>query len=150
MTSAAHQRGDAPEVTDGRRRFCQFAIGGMGVVAAGTVGYPILSFLRLPKSLTPEESMKVRLSDLAEGSAIWGEQMGRQVVVLKIGGKIRAFDGACTHLGCIVQWDPASQTFKCPCHGAVFDEAGDPISGPTNIPLRQLTVTISAGVLKIA
>ncbi len=146
--ASGSQHESAPN--DGRRRFCQLALGGMTLAAAGTVGYPIISFLKLPKSLRPDEALEIALADLPEGSAIWGEHNGRQIVIVKADGEVRAFDGACTHLGCIVQWEGASRTFTCPCHGAAFDAAGNPVSGPVNIPLRPVEFVVKDGVLKIA
>src|SRR5205814_660324 len=39
---------------------------------------------------------------------------------------ILAFSAACTHLGCIVQWEKKEREFVCPCHGSTFNEAGAP------------------------
>jgi Rieske Fe-S protein len=139
----------ADDVSCGRRRFCQFAIGGMAAVSAGTVGYPVAAFLSLPKSLTQEENLEVPLAELGEGAAVWGERMGRQIVIVKTPDGPRAFNGACTHLGCIVQWDGSTRTFKCPCHGAAFSDRGEPVSGPVNVPLRPVAFEIKDGVLRI-
>lgn len=139
-----------PLTRSGRRLFCQTAIGGMAVASAGTVGYPIVAFLNLPKSMKPRETMELSLDDLPEGGARWGERMGQQIVVIRIGGKIRAFNGACTHLGCIVQWEAATRTFTCPCHGARFNDKGEPVEGPINTPLRRVEFKVKDGVLMIS
>ena len=39
-------------------------------------------------------------------------------------GKIIAMSAACTHMGCIVQWQSADRKFNCPCHGRKFTEYG--------------------------
>ncbi len=39
-------------------------------------------------------------------------------------GKIIAMSAACTHMGCIVQWQGAGRKFNCPCHGRKFTEYG--------------------------
>ena len=132
-----------------RRRFCQAAIGGTAAVSAATVGYPFVAFLRLPKSLGPVELMEVPLEELADGYGYWGEHRGRQIVVVKLDDEIRAFDGTCPHLGCIVRWDSATQGFHCPCHDAKFDDLGNPISGPVNSPLRRVGYVLEDEVLKI-
>lgn len=136
-----------PECT--RRRFWKMAIGGTAAVSAGAVGYPVVAFLRLPKSLGPVELMEVPLEELKDGQGVWGEHRGRQIVVIKLGDEIRAFDGVCAHLGCIVRWDSASRMFKCPCHDAKYDDLGNPVSGPINAPLRRVEFVIKDGVLKI-
>ncbi len=132
-----------------RRRFCQVAIGGTAVVSAAAVGYPIVAFLRLPKSFGPQELMEVPLEECIEGYAHWGEHRGRQIAVVKLNGEIRAFDGTCPHLGCIVRWDSDARGFECPCHGAKFDELGNAIAGPVNSPLRRVEFVVEDEVLKI-
>ena len=141
------QSGRSPD--GARRRFCQVAIGGTAVASAAAVGYPIVTFLRLPKSLGPEERMEVPLEELAEGYGYWGEHRGRQIVVVKLNDEIRAFDGTCPHLGCIVQWESASRGFHCPCHNARFDDLGNPISGPVATGLRRVEFVVEDNVLKI-
>ena len=39
-------------------------------------------------------------------------------------GKIIAMSAACTHMGCIVQWQGSTRKFNCPCHGRKFTEYG--------------------------
>jgi Rieske Fe-S protein len=41
-------------------------------------------------------------------------------------GKLVAMSAACTHMGCIVQWNSAEQRFVCPCHSGLFTEYGEP------------------------
>ncbi|MBM4151036.1 MAG: Rieske (2Fe-2S) protein [Ignavibacteria bacterium] len=55
-------------------------------------------------------------------------------------GTIEAFDAACTHAGCPVQWNEIDQTFLCKCHGGIFDAQGLPLAGPPKKPLNKLTV----------
>jgi Rieske Fe-S protein len=35
-----------------------------------------------------------------------------------------AVSAACTHMGCIVQWQDSDHKFHCPCHGGLFTEYG--------------------------
>lgn len=44
-------------------------------------------------------------------------------------GEFIAFSAACTHMGCLVQWQGKGREFVCPCHGGTFDEYGDPQPG---------------------
>lgn len=141
-------RSDKP-VDCTRRRFWKVAIGGTAAASAAAVGYPVVAFLRLPKSLGPVELMEVPLDELVEGHGFWGEHRGRQIVVIRFGDEIRAFDGVCAHLGCIVRWDSASRMFNCPCHDAKYDDLGNPVSGPVNAPLRRVEFVVEEGVLKI-
>jgi Rieske Fe-S protein len=41
--------------------------------------------------------------------------------------RIVAFSAACTHKGCIVQWQGNKRRFLCPCHGGAFDATGNPV-----------------------
>jgi Rieske Fe-S protein len=43
-------------------------------------------------------------------------------------GKVIAMSAACTHMGCIVQWQDSDQKFHCPCHGGLFTEYGKPVN----------------------
>jgi Rieske Fe-S protein len=50
-------------------------------------------------------------------------------------GRLHERLAACTHLGCIVHWNPAATTWDCPCHGSRFDPYGKVINGPANSDL---------------
>lgn len=36
----------------------------------------------------------------------------------------------CSHLGCVLQWNPVERTWDCPCHGSRFEEDGSRIENP--------------------
>ena len=40
-------------------------------------------------------------------------------------GPVIAVSAACTHMGCIVQWQSADKKYHCPCHGGIFSEYGN-------------------------
>ena len=63
-----------------------------------------------------------------------------------------AVSAACTHMGCIVQWQSADKKFHCPCHDGIFSEYGkpDPNSQVVYKPLPRLEVQIDPdGTVKV-
>ncbi|HEY6542656.1 MAG TPA: Rieske 2Fe-2S domain-containing protein [Ktedonobacteraceae bacterium] len=63
-----------------------------------------------------------------------------------------AVSAACTHMGCIVQWQGADKKFHCPCHDGIFSEYGkpDPHSPVVYKSLPRLEVQIDPdGTIKV-
>ncbi len=63
-----------------------------------------------------------------EGSATFVRE-GR-FYVTRAKGELFAISQKCPHLGCRVPFCEASGRFECPCHGSVYNLAGEHISGP--------------------
>jgi glycine/D-amino acid oxidase-like deaminating enzyme/nitrite reductase/ring-hydroxylating ferredoxin subunit len=45
-------------------------------------------------------------------------------------GVAHKMNAACTHMSCIVQWNPAEKSWDCPCHGSRFSPTGKVVMGP--------------------
>jgi len=65
---------------------------------------------------------------------------GKPVIVVCGRSGFVAFSASCTHLGCLVKWEPDKKHFACPCHAAVFDEKGGVVAGPPPGPLPPYAV----------
>ena len=45
-------------------------------------------------------------------------------------GTLHARSAVCPHMGCIVHWNNAENSWDCPCHGSRFDAKGKVTNGP--------------------
>jgi glycine/D-amino acid oxidase-like deaminating enzyme/nitrite reductase/ring-hydroxylating ferredoxin subunit len=45
-------------------------------------------------------------------------------------GMLHQRSAVCTHLGCIVSWNPEESSWDCPCHGSRYDPYGRVLNGP--------------------
>ena len=57
--------------------------------------------------------------------------------------RVVAISTRCMHLGCPVRFVPASERFICPCHGGVYDFAGQVTGGPPVRPLDRFYTRIT-------
>ena len=66
---------------------------------------------------------------------------GERVAVSRDGaGVLRAVSAVCTHMGCLVRWNGAEQSWDCPCHGSRFDTDGCLLDGPAARNLEPRTL----------
>ncbi len=74
----------------------------------------------------------------------WYRERARETVFLVWDGEhaVRAISATCTHLGCQVRWTADEKTFRCPCHGGVFDASGQVLEGPPPRPLTTIDARI--------
>jgi glycine/D-amino acid oxidase-like deaminating enzyme/nitrite reductase/ring-hydroxylating ferredoxin subunit len=69
-----------------------------------------------------------------EGKVI--ESGGEKIAVYKDEtGKNHIVSAVCTHMKCIVNWNPTEKTWDCPCHGSRFKTDGQVIEGPAIVDL---------------
>lgn len=130
------------EVT--RREFARFLVAGAGAMAAGNVGLAVWTQLRSIN--TGEPRAIVALRDVAiGGSHLFNYPSGNDpAILIRLGNReVVAFSQKCTHLGCVVYFEPDERRFHCPCHEGNFDDrTGTVISGPPPRPLGRIDVEI--------
>ena len=68
-------------------------------------------------------------------------------VILNNQQSLTAFAPSCPHLGCAYHWDTENRLFVCPCHGSLFNRAGNVIAGPAVRPLDRYEVKIEGARL---
>lgn len=49
---------------------------------------------------------------------------------------LAAVNPACTHKGCLVEWQADQKVFFCPCHDSKFATDGKVLQGPATEPLK--------------
>ncbi len=69
-------------------------------------------------------------------------QDARLYVANAQGKELFALSQKCPHLGCRVPFCESSGRFECPCHGSVYDIAGEYISGPAPRGMDRYPVAI--------
>jgi nitrite reductase/ring-hydroxylating ferredoxin subunit len=117
-----------------RRRF--FVLGAMAVAGAalgGIVGGGLIAYFFPPKRFRKKIGgwQKTRpANECLEGQAVASVYFGIPVLILREGGKVKAFSAVCPHLGCIVKWDAERKIFPCPCHDSFFSAQGLVQKGP--------------------
>ena len=135
------------EVT--RREFVRYLVLASGGFAAGNVGIALWSSLRSINEGEPRPI--VELARVPEGSAHLFHYPSRAdpaILVHLPGGELRAFSQKCTHLGCVVFYQPDTGEMECPCHEGHFDaDTGDVLSGPPQRALGRIDVEVRNGTV---
>ena len=84
---------------------------------------------------------KPGLNDVRPGEGAVIKLNGRDVAAYRTeDGTVSAVSARCTHMGCIVGFNPAERTWDCPCHGSRYDTDGRVIEGPATRRLRRVDI----------
>ena len=112
--------------------------------AASTLGAAAWTSLRDLDAGTP--TPVISLDDLPEGEAHLFRYPGPNDPAMLIhleGGALVAYSQKCTHLGCVVFYEPEETELVCPCHEGIFDATtGGPIAGPPERPLPAIALEV--------
>jgi Rieske Fe-S protein len=71
------------------------------------------------------------------GGGIVRRGLSKVAVYRDPSGKLHEHSAVCPHLGGIVHWNPAEQTWDCPLHGSRFNPQGRVIYGPAASDLKE-------------
>jgi Rieske Fe-S protein len=140
-------RRDFPVTAEGeeevtRREFVRYLVLASGTFGAASVGVALYATLRSVNQGEARAILPAR--SLPAGSAHLFRYPTPQdpALVLRLpSGELRGFSQKCTHLGCVVTWNPAEGRLLCPCHDGCFDGAtGQVLAGPPQRPLERIDV----------
>jgi Rieske Fe-S protein len=88
------------------------------------------------KHLVGDRLKRASADELKPGEgAVIGSGLEQHAAYRSPDGKLTELSARCTHLGCIVAWNPVASTWDCPCHGSRFAIDGEVVTGPATAPL---------------
>ncbi len=130
------------EVT--RREFARYLVLGAGTIAVANVGLAVWTQLRSINAGEPRAIVPVADIAVGEPHLFWYPGDDDPAILVRLTATdVVAFSQKCTHLGCVVYYEPDEQRWHCPCHEGNFDAAtGAVVSGPPTRPLGRIDVEV--------
>jgi len=143
-----------------RRTLLGWLVGVLNAGVAGTILAPTLGFVASPVREKRKPAVWVPIlsdGELKEGETRYvtyelevqdGYMQARRsysAYLHRKGGRVVAYDPSCPHLGCHVEFKPRKKRYVCPCHGGVFAEDGQRISGPPPRGLARIAAKVEDG-----
>jgi Rieske Fe-S protein len=130
------------EVT--RREFTRYLVLGTGAMAVANVGLAVWTQLRSINTGVPRAIVAVGEVGVGDSYLFRYPTGSDPAILVRLSeNRVVAFSQKCTHLGCVVYWQPGEQRWHCPCHEGNFDgSTGAPLSGPPTRPLGRIDVEI--------
>jgi cytochrome b6-f complex iron-sulfur subunit len=127
-----------PPASSRRQFLANLALGIAGALGLGALVQRFYQFLSPPAP--PEREVEILaawLDAIPDQGGIVAHLPAGHVAIERNGQTVTAFSAVCSHLGCIVEWQPnAEQAWLCPCHHGRYARDGRVLGGP---PPRGLT-----------
>jgi cytochrome b6-f complex iron-sulfur subunit len=135
-----------------RRNFLDYLLGFSAFATLGAIFYPIFKFM-VPPEVVEAQQNSVSVGTNAEIASNSGKifKFGSKpgIIIRTETGDLKAFSASCTHLDCIVQYDPGSKQIICACHNGIYDLTGKNVSGPPPRPLEEFGVNVKGDEITI-
>ena len=141
-----------PPPRQGRREFLDYVIGASGLGFALLCLGSVLGYLRPPRATAGRGAETVEVgtdNDFPVGTGKTVDVNAAPVLVIRLADRWIALSAVCTHLGCLVRYDPGRKQIICPCHAGVFDLNGNVVSGPAPRPLNAYDIQDVAGKILV-
>ncbi len=128
-----------------RRKLLNYLLGTSVGATVMAIFYPVVKFLIPPKVVEATQNSVVagNPKEIALNSGQifkFGNQPG--ILIRTSAGEWKAFSATCTHLDCIVQYQPDQKIIWCACHNGQYSLTGQNIGGPPPRPLEEFTVNV--------
>lgn len=85
------------------------------------------------------DSFRIEELEPRDGGII-RHKLGQVAVAKDSDGTVHTLSPSCTHMGCILSWNDAEESWDCPCHGSRFTAGGEVLHGPAQKPLEKKTL----------
>lgn len=144
-----HLNEPARHADGGRRGFLQWFLGTSAGALVAMILYPVVRFL------TPPDIAEATTNQVDAGTTNDPELLENGYKILRFGAEpvilvrvseedYRAFSATCTHLDCIVEYQPKAKRIWCNCHSGEYDLTGRNVAGPPPKPLTAYTVNVAS------
>lgn len=128
-----------------RRSLIRWLLGSGFAISLTSFIYPVIRFLNPPpvSEAAVNEVVAGKVEDLKPNSGKIVRFGDDPVLLVRVSQtEWRALSAVCTHLSCIVQYQPERTRIWCACHNGVYNLQGQVVSGPPPRPLKPYTVHI--------
>lgn len=162
MQESPHR--ESPDDPSDRRRWLSVLLAGGGAIGSAIIGLPALVAAISP-ALQGRRGPVWRRAGAVDDFPLrqiqgvevpvqrrdWSRTLQTKTVYVWRRGQddFIVYSRNCTDLSCPLTFDPGSECFFCPCHGAIFGKDGRPMAGPPAKPLFRYATRIRNGVLEV-